>query len=347
MSFPNDLPVAIQVIKEWTFRENGAIFLPKQDRERAHITKIEIEVISVANHRYRNYETTPASDYYGYATIVLGSFALPPIQIVQPRQVVYYSRLDNVIELWWDYFRAIEVAAKFEEIETLICAGIIPLLDGSCPPKSCIPIAPPSWIEDPLREVYVNSHFGTQFKITHSYWYYQDLLDNCGNLVSASSGQVDIPEDDGLPKEGSQPQNAQSPNNPYAGLEPPSTVDDSPLGLINQSSLSTLDGSNPANSPILGNNLCVGTVTSRTDDGNTVLGVSNISVELEAGEFLIIEQVPSTGGAQGVNTNGLADRIKSSTRELWYDGIGMSPVPSIWTFGTATIQLVCTPIAGG
>lgn len=344
MTLDDGIPVALEVIKEWTFRENGAIFLPKQDRERAFLTKIDIEIVSVSNHRYRNYETTPDSDHYGYATLVMGSFALPPIRLLQPRQTLYYNRLDSVISLWWNYYRAIEASAKFQGIEGLICSGVIPIFDGSCEVRPCVPITPPSWIEDPLREVYINSHFGTQFKIRHSYWYYQSLLDNCGNFVSAESGQVDIPDDDGLPKEGSQPQNAPNRSAPYSGLPPISTVNDSPLGLINQSSLSTLNASNPANEPSPLLNRCVGTITSRFDDGVTLIGVWNVSVELEQGEFLIIDQVPNASNPNGQNTNGLEDRVKSSTRELWYDGFNMVPTPVRWTLGTAVIELVCTPI---
>lgn len=240
--FPNDIPSLSEVILNWTFREKGAIFIPKDYRKEAVIMQIDIKIVSVSREQYLSYKSSPASSFYGYATLIMRDFALPPIKIIQPRQTLYYGKVEDAMVGWWNFYRSIVEAEKFKGIESLICNGVIPPLGGSCEAKPCVPIVPPSWVELPLREVYIKSDFGTQFQLELSYWKYAALLDNCGNLVTNDSGQNDGDKDDGLPANGTQPSNASNPNNPYAGLPSPSTPQDSPLGLLDPSKQDGLDG---------------------------------------------------------------------------------------------------------
>lgn len=246
---PNDIPSLSEIILNWTFRENGSIFIPKSYRQEAVIMQLDIRIVSVAREQYLSYESSPASGYYGYATLVMRDFCLPPIKIEQPRQTLFYQRLDDVIVNWWSFYRAIVEADKFKGIESLICDGVVAPLGGTCAAKECVPIVPPSWVEIPLREVYINSHYGTQFQLELSYWKFGQLLDNCGNLVSNNSGQADGDKDGGLPPFGSQPNKASDPNNPYDGLQPASTQENSPLGFRDSDKQDNLNNTDPDNLP--------------------------------------------------------------------------------------------------
>lgn len=242
---PNTLVLGEHII-DYTFRENGAIFIPKAYRKRAVIMQVDIKVVSVARELYLNYESSPAEGYYGYATLVMRDFCLPPIQISQPRQTLYYARLENAIVNWAAYIAQIRAQENFKGIESLICT-VIGQLGGACVDNPCVPLAIPVWEEIPLREVYVNCHYGTQFEIELSYIDMNDVIDNCGNYVRAESGWSDGDKDNGLPPDGVAPSKAADPNNPYIGLPPVSTTDE--LGVLPPSKQNNLDDTNPGNLP--------------------------------------------------------------------------------------------------
>jgi hypothetical protein len=246
-TLPNDIISTEEIIKDWTCRENGAIFVPKEDRKRAFLMQVDIKIVSVARYQYLNYETSPPDSYYGYATLVMRDYVLPPIKLTQPRQTIYLERNYDAIDCWHQYFRAIEQQPRFQGVEELIC-GVVAQLGGACVAKDCVPVKPPPFIELPLREVYINCHVGTQFQIELSYWRFLPLTDNCGNLVPFESGQEDSDKDNGLPPNGTMPAQAPIPDNPYLGLPPASTPQDSPLGLLPTGKQDNLGDTNPDNS---------------------------------------------------------------------------------------------------
>lgn len=241
---PNPFILAEHIV-DYTFRENGAIFIPKAYRKRAVIMQIDIKIVSVLRELFQNYESSPSEGYYGYATLVMRDFCPPPIKLSQPRQTVFYHRLENAIVNWKNYIDQIRIQENFLGVESLVCE-VIGQLNGSCAEKPCVPLVPPSWEEVPLREVYVNTHYGTQFQIEFSYIDMNDVVDNCGNYIRAESGWVDGDKDSGFPPNGVAPAKASDPNNPYVGLPPTSTDE---LGLLLPSKQENLDDVNPDNLP--------------------------------------------------------------------------------------------------
>lgn len=240
---PNTFLLGEHII-DYTFRENGAIFIPKAYRKRAVIMQVDIKIVSQLRERYLNYESSPADGYYGYATLVIRDFCLPPIKLSQPRQTVYRERLDDAIVNWKSYIDQIRIQENFLGVESLICE-VIGQLNGSCAEKPCVPLVAPVWEEIPLREVYVNTHYGTQFQIELSYIDMNDVVDNCGNYVRAESGWDDGDKDDGLPPNGVFPARPSDLNNPYDGLPPVSGTE--VLGVLppgKQNNLNDVNGDN-------------------------------------------------------------------------------------------------------
>jgi hypothetical protein len=132
-----------------------------------------------------------------------------------------------------------------DNIKALVCNNT-GLLGGGCIAEPCKPIPQPSFIEFPLREILINTYFGTQFNVELSYWKINNILDNCGNIVSPKSNQNDGDKDAGLPPFGVMPQQADS-SQPYAGLPPISPFDRE--GVIELSRLNDLGKPNPDNAP--------------------------------------------------------------------------------------------------
>ena len=172
-----------EIIKEFRFNELGGISILKKWRELAVICQIDVEIVSVSRENYRNYASIPANGFYGYATVILRDFALPPIKITQPRQTLYYARNDAALANWFTYIQNLRIQENFVGVENLECFNT-GLLGGACIPKVCRPIPRFSFDEIPLREVIVKADYGTQFKFEYSFWKLLPELDNCGDIVT-------------------------------------------------------------------------------------------------------------------------------------------------------------------
>ena len=234
-----------EIIKEFRFNELGGISILKKWRELAVICQIDIEIVSISRDNYRNYASIPANGFYGYATVVLRDFALPPIKITQPRQTLYYARNDAAIANWFTFLQQVRVQENYKAIENLICFNT-GLLGGACAVVPCKDIPVFSFDEIPLREVIVKADYGTQFKFEYSFWKLLPELNACGDIITPKSNQGDGSKDTGLPSNGSSPQN-RNPSNPYGGLPPADGIDKE--GVLSLDKLNNQNTSNPNNAP--------------------------------------------------------------------------------------------------
>lgn len=232
-------------IESFTFREKGGIKILKKWREVAVICQVDVEIVSVARDQYLNFASTPAGGFYGYATLVMRDFAIPSIKLTQPRQTIYIARNEFALSAWQLFDNQLRVSENFQGIEQLVCFNT-GLLGGACVSKPCKGLPEPSFDEFPLRQVFIESHYGTQFNVEYSFFFIKPFLNNCGDIVSPKSRQTDGDKDNGLPPDGVQPQKAPNPSNPYAGLPSPSP--DSREGVIPQSESNDMDNPNPNNS---------------------------------------------------------------------------------------------------
>jgi len=246
---PADVFGLTELIEGFTFRNQGGIKILKKWRELAVIMQIDVEIVSVARNQFVNYQSVPASGFYGYATLVFRDFCLPSIPITQSRQTVYYAVNEFAQSAWMEFHQMVRLQENFKGVETLVCFNT-GLLGGACVAKECKPIPQPSFVEFPLREVFFKVDTGTQFKVELSYWKINDVLDNCGNLIAPKSNQNDADKDKGLPPNGTKPQEAKNPNNPFGGLPPVSPSDRE--GIIPDVRLNGLDSPNSDNAPIEG-----------------------------------------------------------------------------------------------
>ena len=232
-----------ETIKEFRFNELGGISILKKWRELAVICQIDIEIVSISRDNYRNYASIPAHGFYGYATIILRDFALPPIKITQSRQTLYYARNDAALANWFTFLQSARAQENYKAIENLICFNT-GLLGGACTVVPCKDIPVFRFDEIPLREVMVKADYGTQFKIEYSFWSLLPDLNACGDIVTPKSNQADGSKDSGLPPNGSSPQSG-NPNNPYAGLPPADGIEKE--GVLSLSKLNNQDNPNPDN----------------------------------------------------------------------------------------------------
>jgi len=247
MSVPNDVFGLTEIIKGFTFRERGGVKILKKWREEAVIMQLDIKIVSVSRTQYLNYGSLPPSGFYGFANLIMRDFSLPSIPIVQPRQTLYYAVNEFAQSAWMEFHQMVRLQENFKGIEQLVCFNT-GLLLGACVPKECKAIPEPSFIEFPLREVFIKTHFGTQFEIELSYWKINAVLNNCGDLISPKSNQNDADKDGGLPDDGVSPNQALNPNDPYAGL--PVADTSTKEGIIGQSKLDNLDNPDPDNAPL-------------------------------------------------------------------------------------------------
>lgn len=79
-------------------------------------------------------------------------------------------------------------------------------------------------------------------------------------------------------------------------------------------------------------------IVSRTDNLAVLISdVTFTNIQAPIGTTFSVDSIPSTGGAPGVNTNGMADGVKASPSGLYFDGAVLVSGFVIWTFGTITI----------
>lgn len=246
MSSPSDIFGLTEIIEGFTFRNQGGIKILKKWREEAVIMQLDVEIVSVIRDQFVNYRSLPSSGSYGFATLIFRDFCLPSIQLTQSRQTIYYATNEFAQSAWMEFHQMIRLQENFQGIEQLICFNT-GLLGGACIPKECKPIPQPSFIEFPLREIFVKADLGTQFNVELSYWKINDIIDNCGNLVFPKSNQNDADKDEGLPPFGTAPRKAPDQSNPFSGLPPVSPLDRE--GIISDNRINDLDDVNPDNIP--------------------------------------------------------------------------------------------------
>lgn len=244
----------IEFLESFTFRKEDAINIPKEVREVAFSLQIDIEIISTIGNDYKNFKVSPPSSFYGYAVLVFRGFADIEIPIKQARQRLYYGKLDSAYTQWeaLHHHRQNRIYRNEQIVALGTIWGALGLEEYPLEAEAC-----PLWLgfeELPLREVYVECAYGTQFRLHVSYWIpvIKELGDGC--TYEAKSGQVDRDEDDnpdtdeeGLPSSGSQPRTG-NPSNPYGGL--PSISSPSEEGNYSNSKIANTDDINPSHNVI-------------------------------------------------------------------------------------------------
>lgn len=243
----------IELVDRFVFRQQNALSIPKRVRERAFSLQVDIEIVSTDGNDYENSKSIPAYGFFGYATLVFRNYAQIQIPINQPRQRLYYGRVSEAYTNWYQLFLWQAHRQWTKGLADLLGQFGEALDLGSfiVPSVPCIPWS--GFEELPLREVYIKCRRGTQYRIEISRW---EAVVRAGDTdcdYEPTSRQTDdtkedgTGKDDGLPPNGSQPQNAANPNFPYQGLEPPSTAAE--LGEYGNSKDDNADFPNADNAP--------------------------------------------------------------------------------------------------
>jgi hypothetical protein len=343
-----------ELIEEYVFREEAEIRIPKRIRRRAFTLQIDIEITSVSKTNYRNFKSSPANGFYGYVTLIQRDYADLIIPIEQPRQRIYYHINDMAHNSWYNLYlfllwveeRRFFYNDRLNLIE--IELGVeAPEATFQCPVK-------PIWQEATLREMFVKCDKGTEFKIEISYWQAKPMeIGECA--YDGTSGIVDGDKDGGLPEDGSQPNQADDPNNPFADRPNPSS--DESLGDLLLDKLNKNDNENPDNEsemppPSELTKFCNITIIARGDGGNVISTVSFTNIEIPRESNFFVMQAPATkygGSALEFNPDGIVTEIRvapqndpSSSDALYFDGGIVSATPAFWTRGSATLEGSCT-----
>jgi hypothetical protein len=90
----------IEFLNKFVYRENAAISIPKRVREKAFSMQIDVEIVSTVGNDYLNSKSNPAYGFYGYAVLVFRNMAEIQVPLDQPRQRIYYERLDKAYVNW-------------------------------------------------------------------------------------------------------------------------------------------------------------------------------------------------------------------------------------------------------
>ena len=235
-------------IDSFSFREKCSIKIPKAVRERAFSLQLDIEIMSTDGNDYANYKSIPAYGFFGYVVLVMRDYSEIQIPIVQPRQVLFYERIEEAYVNWYAlYLKAVDSFEKafISEFQLTPIAEQLGLTAVS-PSPTC-----PAWSgfeETRLREVYVKCRFGTRFNLEISHWAPLEVTYGECTYDGRSKQEDDPKKDEGLPPDGVQPTNNGDRNNPYSGY--PSASEEQDLGeWSNNSKLSNVDKTNPDNEP--------------------------------------------------------------------------------------------------
>lgn len=227
-----------EIIKTLNFRNQSALKIPKEVREIAYTLAVDIEIKSVARDGYKNYKSNPSHGFYGYAILVMQDFTELKIEIENSRQRLYYGTLPSAFVNWYQFylFNLVKEYWKFlfnTKLQRLESAA------GVSVPASTFDCAiAPSFIELPLREIYIKCANGTSYEIEVSH-YRAKPVDYEGCLYSGKSNQTDGDKDTGLPSTGVNPKVALNPNDPFNGLPPVSNNAD--LGAYRNDKGSSLE----------------------------------------------------------------------------------------------------------
>lgn len=292
-----------ETIREFTFRNSDGITIPKDVRENAYTLAVDIVIISTRREVYKNYGVTPAEGFYGNATLIMQDMCELKIPVKMPRQRLYYGRVAEAFIYWqalvdWSYLQGYFSALGTDLIPIGNALGI-----SYAPAPYCCSLPDRSWIELPLREVYFNCPSGTQYKIEVSWYKALQITDGCGNIRDPRSKKPDGEKDSGLPPDGSQPNVATNPDNPFSNL--PLPTPDSEQGSFSNSKTANVDDTNPAFIPITPNPnsifwLKITNVTKRPSFPNgcssnrtTISYIALINGDIRATE---VERVGAGGG---------------------------------------------------
>lgn len=236
-----------ELFDSFVFRKEGALTIPKSVRSKAFSMQINVEIISVAKNIYRNFASLPPYGFYGYAVIVFRNYAQVQIPLNQARQVIYYDRNDSAFSQWYSLYLAQIQTANLLAVSANQIVPIGNALGVIFTPSPTECISAPVWEELPIREVYVNTQFGTTFRI--EVFHTLPVATEYGSCFYDGGSQFndDPIKDSGLPSTGTQPQIAEDANNPYQGFPEPSTEGE--LGDFFNDKLGSIDEPNSENEP--------------------------------------------------------------------------------------------------
>lgn len=234
-------------IETFTFRNEGAIKVPKSVREKAYTLQIDCEITQTLSDGYKNFKSAPPYGFYGYAVVVLRDFTQVQIALEQPRQTLYYDRLENAYSNWYNLYLQAAANENFflQQEGILLPIGIQLGLEPVPIEQECLSFS--GFNELPVRELYIKTMFGTTFKVEISWWEpVAAVYGDCS--YDGASGQIDDPKkDSGLPSGGVQPQVAPNSASPYLGADEPSGQQE--LGEFFNDKLDNLGDPNPENAP--------------------------------------------------------------------------------------------------
>lgn len=242
-----------ETIDTFTFREKASLSIPKRVRKRAFSLQVDVEIVSTNGNDYTNDKSSPEYGFYGYVVMVFRDHAQIQIPIAQPRQMLYYGRVNEAYVNWFQFYLWRNArSSSYDQADVLGQIGqAVGLGNYVIPPRECIKWS--GFEELPLRELYIKSRLGTQFKIEVSRWEanYEQSTDGCPSVPESNQEDDTKPDgtgkDDGLPPLGVQPQKSGSLNDPYGGFPPISTNIE--LGEYGNNKINGIDFPNPNNAP--------------------------------------------------------------------------------------------------
>jgi hypothetical protein len=340
----------IELLDIFTFRENASLSIPKSVRERAFSMQIDVEIVSTVGNDYLNSKSRPAYGFYGYAVLVFRNMAEIQIPLDQPRQRIYYERIESAYVNWYSLYvaRVLREWRKQLNITLGLLTGALGIEEPDFPDNPCL-----QWCgfeEVPLREIYIKTREGIQFKVWFSHRRAIIRADGEDCTYDGTSTQVDdvlvdgTGRDDGLPANGTQPQIAEDPENPFEFLPPVSTA--SELGEFGNAKGAGLDFPNPDNAPTTpASQSCAVTIRTFTTAPENPVGVlASTYIEpaliIPFGDFLVIERYASSA-----SFSGFYDAVKLNVRGDYYlGGQDFTPTRTPWSQRTTTIEAVCSNI---
>lgn len=245
----------VENVDRFTFREEASLTIPKPVRERAFSLQVDVEIVSTDGNDYTNSKSIPEYGFYGYAVLVFRNYAEIQIPIAQPRQRLYYGRVNEAYVNWYQFYLWRNArASSYDQADVLGQIGqAVGLGNYVIPPRQCVEWS--GFEELPLRELYIKCRFGTQFRVEISRWKadYEVSTDGCPSIPTSKQTddvkQDGTGKDNGLPPLGVQPQKASNSSNPYSGL--PSASTNNELGEFGNNKINSVDFPNPDNAPIV------------------------------------------------------------------------------------------------
>ena len=331
---------AIEEIDTFSFRNRGSISIPKKRRERSLSIAIDVIVQSVNYPQYKNGKSEPSISFYGYALLVFQDCLSLEIPIHQPRQRIYYERQEDATSRWFLQ------AAKWENylhhrrneilLASIMGALEIPYTEYEPPFKKF------SFIELPLREVYVTCTSHTQFKIESSFYLteaYETPIN--GHMEDGVSGQSDGDKDSGLPKDGIQPSENPS-GEPWQGNQSESVPSfESGFSNINNQ----LSNADPNNDTALAQSRCSITIRTFSTSPESPVGVESPPLSYEnviipLGDSFVVERWDDSSSFTGSSYG-----VKLLISGKWYlGGNSFSDTRSRWSQRVTTTEASCVRI---